>query len=96
MTERLLEINGIEPVVFSGAKNENLIFLKKHFPKIKIIFRGNILKIFGEAEILDVFEQKLDLILQHIQKFDKLDKEVIEQILLSNPIEIEILSKMTM
>ncbi len=87
MTERLLEINGIEPVVFAGVKNENLAFLKQHFPKIKIIFRGNTLKIFGEAEVLDVFEQKLDLILQHIQKFDKLDRETIEQILMSNPVE---------
>jgi phosphate starvation-inducible PhoH-like protein len=87
MTERLLEINGIEPVVFTGVKNENLAFLKQHFPKIKIVFRGNTLKIFGEADILDLFEQKLDLILQHIQKFDKLDKETIEQILMSNPVE---------
>ncbi len=84
MTERLLEINGIDPVVFSGVKNEHINFLKQHFPKIKIIFRGNQLKIFGEAEILDEFEQKLDLILQHIQKFDKLDKETIEQILMTN------------
>jgi len=84
MTERLLEINGIDPVVFSGVKNENINFLKEHFPKIKIIFRGNIIKIYGPAEILDEFEQKLDLILQHIQKFDKLDKEAIEQILMTN------------
>ncbi len=84
MTERLLEINGIDPVVFSGVKNENINFLKEHFPKIKIVFRGNIIKIYGPAEILDEFEQKLDLILQHIQKFDKLDKETIEQILMTN------------
>ncbi len=84
MTERLLEINGIDPVILSGVKNENINFLKEHFPKIKIIFRGNQIKIFGEAEILDEFEQKLDLILAHIQKFDKLDKETIEQILVTN------------
>ena len=84
MTERLLEINGIDPVIFSGVKNENINFLKEHFPKIKIVFRGNQIKIFGEADILDEFEQKLDLILAHIQKFDKLDKETIEQILVTN------------
>ncbi len=84
MTERLLEINGIDPVIFSGVKNEHIDFLKEHFPKIKIIFRGNTLKIYGEPEILDEFERKVDLILQHIQKFDRLDKEVIEQILMTN------------
>jgi len=84
MTERLLEINGIDPVIFSGVKNEHINFLKQHYPKIKIIFRGNLLKVYGESEILDEFEQKVDLILQHIQKFDKLDKETIEQILMSS------------
>jgi phosphate starvation-inducible PhoH-like protein len=84
MTERLLEINGIDPVIFSGVKNEHIDFLKQHFPKIKIIFRGNTMKIFGEPEILDEFERKIDLILQHIQKFDRLDKETIEHILMTN------------
>ncbi len=84
MTERLLEINGIDPVILSGVKNENINFLKEHFPKIKMIFRGNQIKIYGESELLDEFEQKLDLILAHIQKFDKLDKETIEQILMTN------------
>jgi len=84
MTERLLEINGIDPVIFSGVKNEHIDFLKEHYPKIKIIFRGNQMKIFGEAEILDEFEQKVDMILQHIQKFNRLDKETIEQILMTN------------
>jgi len=84
MTERLLEINGIDPVVFSGVKNENINFLKQHYPKLKIVFRGNQIKVFGESEILDEFEQKIDLILQHIQKFDRLDQEAIEQILTTN------------
>ncbi len=84
MTERIIELNGIEPVVFAGVKNQNLDFIKQHFPKIKIIYRGNKLKILGEADILDVLEQKIELILQHIHKYDKLDKETIEQILLTN------------
>ncbi len=87
MAERLLEINGIDPVVFSGVKNENINFLKQHYPKLKIIFRGNQLKVFGEDEIIDTFSQKLDLILQHIQKFDRLDQETIEQILMTHESE---------
>jgi phosphate starvation-inducible PhoH-like protein len=84
MIERLIELNGIDPVVFSGVKNENINFLKQHYPKLKIVFRGNQIKAFGEPEILDEFEQKVDLILQHIQKFDRLDQETIEQILTTN------------
>ncbi len=87
MTERIIEINGIEPIVFSGVKNDNINFLKQHYPKIKIIFRGSKLKIFGESDILDEFEKKVDLILEHIRKFDHLDKEAIEQILLTNQME---------
>ena len=84
MKERTLSIKGINPVLFSGVKNEYLNFLKELYPKVKIVFRGNELKIFGEPDILDAFEQKIDLILQHIQKYDKLDKETIEQIVTSN------------
>ena len=84
MKERTLSINGINPVLFSGVKNEYINFLKELYPKIKIIFRGNELKIFGEPDILDELEQKVDLILQHIQKYDKLDKETIEHIVTSN------------
>ncbi len=84
MKERKLSINGINPVLFTGVKNELLNFLKEFYPKIKIVFRGNEMKIYGEPELLDEFEQKMDLILQHIQKYDKLDKETIEQIVLSD------------
>ncbi len=84
MKERNLTINGINPVLFTGVKNELLNFLKEFYPKIKIVFRGNELKIYGEPDLLDEFEQKVDLILQHIQKYDKLDKETIEQIVLSD------------
>jgi len=84
LKERKLSINGINPVLFTGVKNELLNFLKEFYPKIKIVFRGNEMKIYGEPELLDEFEQKMDLILQHIQKYDKLDKETIEQIVLSD------------
>jgi phosphate starvation-inducible PhoH-like protein len=84
LKERSLTINGINPVLFTGVKNDLLNFLKDFYPKIKIVFRGNELKIYGEPELLDEFEQKVDLILQHIQKYDKLDKETIEQIVLSD------------
>jgi len=84
LKERTLTINGINPVLFTGVKNEYLNFLKDFYPKIKIIFRGNELKIYGEPNQLDEFELKIDLILQHIQKYDKLDKETIEHIILSN------------
>jgi len=89
MIERKLEINGIDPVVFSGAQNEHINLLKELFPKIKIIFRGNILKIYGDTDILNVFEQKIDSILQYIQKYNKLDKENIEQIVLTNQSEYD-------
>lgn len=89
MIERKLEINGIDPVVFSGAQNEHINLLKELFPKIKIIFRGNTLKIYGDTAILEVFEQKIDSILQYIHKYNKLDKEKIEQIVLTNQSEYD-------
>ncbi len=84
MNERLIEIQGIDPAVFVGAKNQHLKFIKNHYPKVKIIFRGNKLRVFGEMEILDELERKIDLIVEHIEQFNSLDEESLEHIILSD------------
>jgi len=84
LNERLIEIQGIDPAVFVGAKNQHLKFIKNHYPKVKIIFRGNKLRVFGEMEILDELERKIDLIVEHIEQFNSLDEESLEHIILSD------------
>ena len=83
MTERVIELTDINPKDFFGTQNSTIAQLKKHFPKIKIVARGNNLKIYGESEILDEFEKRLEMMMKYFNKYNKLDENSIERILTS-------------
>ncbi len=83
MTERIIELTEINPKDFFGTQNSTIAQLKKYFPKIKIVARGNNLKIYGESELLDEFEKRLEMLIKYFNKYNKLDENSIERILTS-------------
>ncbi len=83
MTERIVELTDINPKDFFGTQNSTIAQLKKHFPKIKIVARGNNLKIYGESEILNEFEKRMEMLMKYFNKYNKLDENSIERILTS-------------
>ncbi|MGK0413450.1 MAG: phosphate starvation-inducible PhoH-like protein [Polaribacter sp.] len=84
MNERTIELTEINPKDFFGAQNSTLEQLKRYFPKIKIVARGPKLKIFGESDILDEFEIRLERLIKHFDRYNKLDENSIERILTSS------------
>ncbi|MDG1227074.1 MAG: PhoH family protein [Polaribacter sp.] len=84
MNERVIELTEIGPKEFFGAQNSTIQQLKKYFPKIKIVARGSKLKVYGEPEILDEFEVRLERLIKYYNKYNKLDDNSIERILTSN------------
>jgi len=84
LSERTLEILGGNIAELLGHQNENLKVIRSFFPKIKIVSRGNMLKILGEEENLDEFERKLNLILEYIERFNSINAETIEKIIVSD------------
>ena len=83
MNERNIELTEISPKDFFGTHNSNIEQLKKYFPKIKIVARGNKIKIYGENDLLDEFEKRLEMLIQYFNKYNKLDENSIEQLLIS-------------
>jgi phosphate starvation-inducible PhoH-like protein len=83
LTERIIELTDIDPKDFFGAQNSTIAQLKKYFPKIKIVARGNNLKIYGESDILDEFEKRIEMLMKYFNKYNKLDENSIERILTS-------------
>ena len=83
MTERIIELTEISPKDFFGPQDLTISQLKKYFPKIKIVARGNKLKIYGEADILDEFEKRLEMLIKYFITYNKLDKNSIERIITS-------------
>ena len=72
MMEKVIYLEGIEPVNLFGVKNKRLEKLKNRFPKLKIIARGNEIKVKGEEEEINDFEEKIDLIVEYMHKFRNL------------------------
>ena len=90
MNERIIELTEINPSDFFGAQNSTVSLLKTYFPKIKIVARGNKLKIYGDPEILDEFEKRFERLVRYFDKYNKLDENSIERILTSTGKEEEI------
>jgi phosphate starvation-inducible PhoH-like protein len=83
LNERIIELTEINPKDFFGTHNSNIEQLKKYFPKIKVVARGNKIKIYGEKELLDEFEKRLEMLVNHFNRYNKLDENSIERILSS-------------
>ena len=60
MNELEIILSDINPQEFFGNQNSNLELLKSYYPKLKIIARGNKIKAFGEAVVLEEFEKRVD------------------------------------
>ncbi len=83
MNEIIIELEEIAPKEFFGAQNSNIALLKKYFPKLKIVARGNKIKAYGDEEMLEEFDRRVTMLINHFGKYNKLDENVIERVLTS-------------
>ena len=75
MIERVIIIDGVDPVSFYGVNNCNLQLLKNLHSKLRIAARGCVIKAIGEEAEIDRFEQTVRSLEQHCVKFNKLSEE---------------------
>lgn len=73
MIEKVIYLEGIEPVNIYGVKNSRLEILKSFYPKLNLIARGDEIRVKGEEQLINEFEEKLQLIIEYFLKFKKLD-----------------------
>jgi phosphate starvation-inducible PhoH-like protein len=83
LNEIVIELSEINPREFFGQQNEHIELLKKYFPKLKIVARGNKIKVFGDEEMLEEFDQRINMLMDHFAKYNKLDENIIERVLTS-------------
>jgi len=79
--EKIIEIGAINPVDIFGVNNSILIQLQAHFSRLKIIVRGNVVKVLGNNNDIAVFEEIMRLIISHFERFNSINKSNIENIL---------------
>lgn len=83
MNELILELSEINPREFFGQRNANIELLKRYFPKLKIVARGNKIKAYGDEDLLEEFDRRFTMLTDHFGKYNKLDENVIERVLTS-------------
>lgn len=50
MIEKLIVLEDIDPVIFYGVNNANMQLIKALYPKLRIVARGNVIKVLGDEE----------------------------------------------
>ena len=84
MSEKTIKIEGVDLVLLFGANNKKFERLSNLFPSLKIIARGNAIKVIGNTEDILLFQQKFDTILKHINQYDSLTISQLERLVLED------------
>ena len=81
MTDTIINLETVNPIEFFGVNNGKLDILKKKFPLLKILSRGTQLKLSGAPEQVENAREKIDLIVQYLERNGHMSENYFEQIL---------------
>jgi len=88
MSEKKITLSNIELVKLFGANNKKLDKIRSLFPQLKIIARGENLKLMGSIGQIKYFEQKLTAFIKHINQYNSLTISHIERLVEGDEKEI--------
>ena len=77
MIERIYILETVDSVIFYGVNNSNMQLIKTLFPKLRIVARGNVMKVIGDEEESELFLKKIREIEKYCEEFNSLSEEVI-------------------
>jgi phosphate starvation-inducible PhoH-like protein len=92
MKESNISLEDYNPLDIYGVNDANLDAMKKFFPKLKIIARGDLIRVLGEESDVESFEDRFSLLLLNYDKFGHLNENDIKAIF-SSPEEPEIIKE---
>ncbi len=81
MTETIINLDSVNPLEFFGVNNGKLDILKKKFPLLKILSRGTQIKLSGSPEQIGSAKEKIDMIIQYLERNGHVSENYFEQIL---------------
>lgn len=81
MTDTIINLETVNPIEFFGVNNGKLDILKKKFPLLKILSRGTQLKLSGSPEQVESAKEKIDLVVQYLERNGHLSENYLETIL---------------
>ncbi len=84
MIEKKIVLEDIAPVDLYGVNDSKLELIKKRFPKLKIVGRGETIKISGEEEDINQMEMMVNVLTAYYNRYGNLTENAVEQILGGN------------
>lgn len=81
MSEVIINIENVSPVAFYGVNNSKLSLLKRAFPQLKIVSRGNKVKLAGNEEDITQLQEKINHMLRLLQRDGHLSDKTVEDLL---------------
>jgi phosphate starvation-inducible PhoH-like protein len=81
LTDTIINLETVNPIDFFGVNNGKLDLLKKKFPLLKILGRGTQVKLSGAPEHIENAREKIELIIQYLERNGHLTDNYFEQIL---------------
>ena len=75
MTEKHFILEEADPVIFYGVNNANMQMIKALHPKLRIVARGNVVKVMGDEEEMCAFEENMEKLQGHCAKYNSLNEE---------------------
>ena len=85
MAEKLIYLEGVDPVDFYGVNNVRFNRFIELFPDLKVVSRGNEIRLQGKKERLDAFEDKVDLYVRYLKKFESVTLPDLDDLLSGSP-----------
>ncbi|MEQ9186480.1 MAG: PhoH family protein [Cryomorphaceae bacterium] len=89
MHELIIQFEDIHPVDILGVNNANLQVLRKHFSALKLIARGDQVKVLGPEKELEKFEVKWKELIHFLNQYNRLDDSDVKNLLGSSNPEIK-------
>lgn len=89
MQEKEISIPYVDPLELFGANNAKFKLIRSYFPRLKIVARGNVVKVVGAPEDIAHFEKKMELIFWHLDKYHRLTENNIERMMSEDGEEIK-------
>jgi len=81
MAEKLIYLEGVDPVDFYGVNNVRFHKFIELFEDLKIVSRGNEIKVSGKENRLEEFEEKVELVVRYLKKFSAMNLPDLEEII---------------
>ena len=75
MIEKHIVLEDIDPIMFYGVGNCHLQMVKSLFPKLRIMARGNVLRVLGDEEEIAKIEEDVETMRKHLLTHNTISEE---------------------